>query len=404
MFFSISTEKFDNRFVNHKKIKDYYVSVDDGWYTDIYNDVTILYKGYCDEKLLSDAVKEFFYHRVPVYNGNFCAIVVDSQQLHVLHDLTRSFPLVVYENKIITNFPDNEFDFSIQRVWSDSLVSISKRNIDINYINNIPEVDYTQKNSLAACVSDIALLLAEKSKQLGNFESPIKVFLSGGVDTMMVYSVVKKCVWLNENGHELVVNENFDLTEFTAKNYQKINHTFWGYRQIHHWKQKSIFATGACGDEIFMRGPSTAALWCAWHDYNLIEILDDLDYSYHKKYFTKEKNKTVFNDAWKNRSEIQKLSYQELCEKIVNNIFNDHQHWHIENTLTWTPLKDIRILQNILKLPTYDLLQQILHGSLDRAIISQFDPELNNYICTHKNYNQYHNLLNYPDYKEKINA
>ena len=103
-----------------------------------------------------------------------------------------------------------------------------------------------------------------------------------------------------------------------------------------------------------------------------------------------------------NRKEIQKLSYNELCILICDMISNDHQHWHLENTLTWTPLKDMRLLISILMLPTEDLLDQILNGSIDRKIISASNPDLVNYISSQKNANQYENLTKFKDYMSAL--
>jgi hypothetical protein len=37
---------------------------------------------------------------------------------------------------------------------------------------------------------------------------------------------------------------------------------------------------------------------------------------------------------------------------------NDHQHWHLGNTLTFTPFKDIRILATILEMEKNDILRE----------------------------------------------
>jgi asparagine synthetase B (glutamine-hydrolysing) len=398
MFFSISKTEFDNRFVNHYKVNNFYISTDNGWNKIDSDNTTVFFKGYSDTEPLESIALKYIDDFIPCHTGNFCIIVVKENNLILTHDINRSFPLVMYNQEILTNFVNNEIELPSENIWSDSIVEFENNIVKFKpFDNQFAQVDFSNTVSVDDCLTAIKAIVQEKLNFFDQNSLPVKSFLSGGVDTMMSYAIAKSN---NNHSIELVAAEHFALTPFALKNYQTINQSFWGYRQIHHWKNSCVLVSGACGDEMFMRGPDMAALWCAWNNYNVVDVLNSIDYSYHKKYFLRADKQQVFVDAWHNRKEIQKLSYNELCEKICNNIVNDHQHWHIENTITWTPFKDIRILQTILCLRKEDLFDQILHGSLDRKLIEKFDPELNNYICTHKNHNQYHNLLNYNLYME----
>jgi hypothetical protein len=398
MFFSINTAEHDTRFPVRHIHNGFYLALDHGWNYKLINDTLFFYKGYCDNGPLESILQNYLTDTTPQHSGNFCVIVVGDTTLCVTHDINRSFPLCVYNNEFLTNFPDDEIDLPKENVWSDTLVELSKNGIKFKQVNNqYNKPNFLETQSAADCVKSIASIIKEKLKFFDTNTLPVNSFLSGGVDTMMSYALAQSYINVN-----LVAAEHFDLTEFTLKNYQKITHNFWGYRQIHHWKNPTVLVSGACGDEVFLRGPDMAALWCAWNNYNVVDVLDSIEYSYHKKYFLKPDKKQIFVDAWNNRSAIQNYSYSELCEKICNNVVNDHQHWHIENTITWTPFKDIRILHEILRLPKEDLFDQILYGSIDRKIIAEFNPELNHYVCDHKNHNQFHNLLKYDLYMKAV--
>lgn len=400
MFFSISKQNFDDRFVNRHNVSNFYISVDNGWNKKFVNNATVFFKGYCDSCLLDSIIEDYTNNYIPAHHGNFCIIVVKNDSLQISHNIGRSFPLCVYNNDIVTNFVDNEVEWHKENVWGNSLVKYKNNEIKIIPYKALSNIDFLDTMSETDCLNTIYEILNEKTSLFLSTSLPIKSYLTGGVDTMMSYAVAA-----NKIGSKIdfVTAEHFDLTTFTLKNYQKISDTFWGYRQIHHWKTPTILISGAFGDLMFMRSASVAALWCAWNDVNILDELNNLDYSYHKKYFLRHENQETFSKVWDNRKKIQKYSYNQLCEQIFNIAANDHQHWHIENTLTWTPLKDLRILHAMLRLPKEILLQQILHGSFDRKLIAKFNPELNNYICTHKNYNQYHNLLKYNAYMNEIN-
>lgn len=400
MFFSISKNNFDEKFVNFTQVNDFYISCDEGWTEINYNQKTIFYKGYCDEKPIDQVILELAENCTPKYNGNFCAIIVDDNSATITHDLNRSFPLCSYGNTL-TNFYDDKNNAEERKdIWSDTFATLTN-NIRLTTFDNLySELDFSKTLSFEECTDELVSLLNTKTAQLKRFTQPINAFLSGGVDTMLAYALAQDT--LDDNQYDLITYEHHDLTQFIAKNDQEIKNTFWGYRQIHHWKQPTVLLSGACGDEVFMRGPTTIAMWCAWHNYNVIEMLNELGHCFHKKYFLKPKNKAIFQQHWGFRKDIQKYSLDELKSEIVNNIVNDHQHWHLGNTTTWTPFNDIRILRIMLQLSPEDLLHQILHGSLSKAIIAKFDAELNDYICVDKNVNQFHNLLNYEKYQKSL--
>jgi hypothetical protein len=398
MFFSISKKEFDNRFLNHSKTNQFYISLDNGWHKKLIDNSIVYFKGYCDTADLSDIVKDFVKDPTPRHSGNFCLIIINDNCLTVTHDYTRSFKLESVDG-VVTNFTDSTQQNTVP-IWTDSYVKIVDSVEVVSYENSVGEINQTL--SLDECVSQLHDLLKQKTQQLDRFGFPLKVYLSGGVDTMMAYSIIENYYGADSDKYQFVTEEHCELTPFLLKNFDRISTEFWAYNQTHHWKTTSVLATGGCGDEMFLRGPNTAAMWCAWNNYNVLEILSEDTHYYHKKYFLKDSNKKYFENHWNNRKEIQKLSYNQLCGEIYNNIANDHQHWHLENTINWTPLKDLRILKTMLQLRKEDLLGQILNGNVDRAIIKRFNSALLNYICVHKNHNQYENLLKFEKYMESI--
>ena len=405
MFFSISKSNTDNRFSNNYTVDSFVVSVDNGWSSVTIDGGIVLFKGYVDTRFsLQDMVNEFVADPTPRYSGNFCFLIIKNNSITITHDTNRSFPVVVYKNGLVTNLYQDTLEVD-DNIWSDCYIKITNTDIKKKYFDCFLHTNQslTEQEGIRYIID----LLNSKAEQLSkNVTEKVKVFLSGGVDTTLVYSLLKAN--LSSEQYSIVPGEVFEFTEFTLKNYDVLtkNPNCWGYTQMHHWKVPTVYATGAMGDEIFLRGPTTAGLWAAWHNINLIDKFESLDYSYHKKYFLRDKNKkTILND-WNNRHKIQQQikTKEDLVQQIKNNIANDHQHWHLENTITWTPLKDIRILDTILSLPDDVVLDQILYGSLDKKIINGIYNGMDKIVCTHKNYNQFHNLFNLKEYVEALNA
>jgi hypothetical protein len=64
---------------------------------------------------------------------------------------------------------------------------------------------------------------------------------------------------------------------------------------------------------------------------------------------------------------------------------NDHQHWHLGHTTTFTPFKDAEILRTVLSMDADSLLRQIANAELQKKIIQKAAPELLQYLSPLKN-------------------
>jgi hypothetical protein len=148
-----------------------------------------------------------------------------------------------------------------------------------------------------------------------------------------------------------------------------------------------MLISGACGDEYFMRGPSTIAIWAAWHDIDVAEILEKTT-GYHKKYFQKKNNIDQFKKQFSIRHQLKKQLPEKkyLIRHILNYNLNDFQHWHLGNTLTWTPLKNLEFTEQILSLPKDDLIDQIIDGAVTKKIMKFLYPESQDLISDNKNF------------------
>ena len=76
----------------------------------------------------------------------------------------------------------------------------------------------------------------------------------------------------------------------------------------------------------------------------------------------------------------------------MNILSNDHQHWHLGNTLTWTPFKDIEITKTLLQCPINELIPQFLDGQLSKDLIIDYNTNIIDYLSQYKNYNSNENL------------
>ena len=362
MFFSIGSE-LDVRFPNNQKVGRLWVNHDHGWQQPAQD---IFYKGYSE---------------------NYCEIATHAQGIEINHNKHRSFPLW-YSNNFVTNLPAQQF---LKSAWIDEHVTInnhgrvttSKISIELS-VNPVPL-------SIDQAVQQIKKQLDTSVQQLNKCNPEnLKLFCSGGIDTFLLYSML--C--FHQVQFDLVQNEYFVVDLFTNTN-QQVLESFWGYKQIHHWTTVTWLATGSCGDEYLLRGPAVIAMLTAWHNIDFRQLLNQSTDKYHYYHFGKY-NK-LWQDSWNARYQLrEQYPTQELLNRqILNILLNDHQHWHLGKTITWTPFNNIEIVKILLRCNIDDLLLQFTDGSLSKQLIIDYAPHVLQFISTYKNYNNKEKL---PDF------
>lgn len=392
MFFSINTQNNDSRFpINHAH-SGFYIGLDAGWNRKFVQNTLIFYKGYCDIENLENILEHFLVDPTPKYTGNFGVIIVGADNVILTHDINRPFPVYIDNQNFVTNLTSSD---CIETVWSDCYLTISHNKINRIKYNNYANLllDFSNKLSVQECATQIKAIIDSKLKFVADTELPVNMFLSGGLDTTLLYAVAKQ----NFGNCKILNYEHIEYDSFLLQHYNSLRKEFVVYNQLHYWKNSTLTFSGAPGDEYFMRGPYVAGLWAAWHNIDLLAVLDQTPRAYHRYHFLK--NKKTIEHFYNIQSELQKTYPTEdtLMMQILNVCANDHQMWHLGNTLTWTPFKDLRILGLTLRLSPEDMLLQILNGDLSRAVIALYDPKCLNIVSNQKNLNGFENLLKDPD-------
>lgn len=355
MFFTLGRHK-DNRLPCHARLGSMWLSHDQGWYPTDHGFI----KGYTD---------------------NFLEFVLNGQDIVVTHDQYRSCPLWWdHDTKTLTNLLGQG-----ERIWADKSVTISSDTLLLETQHILPDIN-TPTLTVDQAVDKIANVLVNKINFFDkNFAGRSKkLFVTGGIDTVLLLALIKHC---NVNC-DILDYEYFEYDYFTNLNLQQLCDQHWAYKQIHHWQNPTVLVTGACGDEFLMRGPHTLAMWAAWHNID-VETLLNTRPGYHVGYYLMPKNLKVFRDFYNQRIQLKEQypTYQGLVEQILNVNANDHQHWHLGNTLTFTPFKDLALTEIMLRLDPSDLIEQIIDASINRELIKKFHPACIDLLSTTKNTN-----------------
>ena len=373
MFFSISQEHQPN-FINFYQLGPFFVSTDAGWKEYKNSSHHVVYKGYADSEPLDSIIESIAEQTEPTRLGNFCALVFDSSTLKIKTDRYRSFPIWIESGQTITNLTR-----LTDTAWTDSLVEIHPDlTVNETKFDVIGPID-TSYITVDQAVDQINHILETKTQNfIKTIHRPIRAFLSGGVDSLLVDSYLQRYT----DNYEMVQCSHVDYDEFWLKNSGTVRN-FWGYNQIHHWHDSCVLTSGAPGDEFMLRSPSTVDLFLKFHEKNMIDLLRQATWKdcLHHDYFSLAKHQIIFS----NHTELPDWNRSQLLWNLCNILVNDWQHWHIGNTLTWTPLRDLAIVKLLLRLPVDDLLGQIMNSDISRRLIEQNKPGLTRVISDQKN-------------------
>lgn len=377
MFFEI-TKHTNNWFTKSIKLSNGLTFNGDlGWQQHKIGEYQVVYKGYHLETFSDQQLFESMIHdATPRYRGNFCLIIADKNDCVITHNIDRGFPLWACEN-CVTNL--NKCGES---VWADCYIKISTQfAIDHNRYTAF------DKNYKAYSFEDAVnkvhnILLRSYESFLRKNKKPLKIFLSGGMDTLTAYSYLD---YFTKN-YELVDYEYHKFTHFYRHNWQERISKFWGYKQCHTWGEKpAVLVTGGCGDEYFMRGPHTVNIMLMHYGVDIIDLFEQNKDCYHYKYFMNYKN--IFNNQTQDKNIQSIVKEQQMVKDHILNIHvNDHQHWHLDETLFFTPFKNIDIAKIMLGLPKQNFVNQTLHAEFNKALITKINPDNLKFLSKQKNY------------------
>ena len=359
MFFNLSRDSLENFPYHHILPNGLVLNTDDGWEVYTVDNHTVIVKGYINQSSLSEIINDLITHDVPVYKGNFCAIVADSEYVKILHDTNRGFPLWV-SDVCITNLVNPDGSINGDQHWVDRVITTnSKLEYSQSFFN--PYYKSTQNLTDNELIDTIHNTICETYEQfLSHNTKPLKLFLSGGIDTTTAWAYLDHFT----KNYELVDYEYIKFTPFWKKNKDALKN-YWGYKQIHLWDNDCVLVTGSNGDENFLRGPLTLAMALKTHGIIFNDILKPTDYHY--QYLNKKTKK-----VYKTIEEVYD-TIEDVQDYILNLNVNDHQHWHLGKTITFTPFKNINLLEIILNSSKDLIVAQARNGFINRELIAKMD-------------------------------
>jgi hypothetical protein len=351
------------------------INTDSGWHKATVDGIDYLYKGYADADRLENLLPQIAQQSQPKFTGNFCVFVDQVDCVLVRTSCYRSFP-VWYDADSFTNLKP-----CANSIWSDSQCDVqsSMQIRQKNFVEFTANIETTNDSA----IDSLDKILTQKTQQLKQqLDRPIRVFLSGGVDTMLMYSYILR----EQVPHQLIQYLHIEYDDFYLSNSADICRN-WSYNQIHHWREPCMLVSGAPGDEYFLRSPTTANILLRWHGTTINQQLEQWPSCMHASYFKSAKHQELFEQQA--QENLQFDTKQDLNYFLLNWLHNDWQHHHLGNTLTWTPFRDLKLLKIMLSMPYEDQLTQIMDSKISCALIERNVPGLSKYLSTQKNHGNF---------------
>lgn len=377
MYFEIA-KKFNINFPKFYKIKNFCVSTDLGWkqMNGRYGD--IIYKGYAYEDL-----EAFLRNHDPstllTPRGSFTAIMSKDDKVYIVSDNSRQYPIFVNpKDTILTNLTKHD-----TVVYADVSLCIDcgSGEVQKHYHKTLFEkqvdVSLTDTSSMI-----LQTLNSDISYFKNTYKNPIKVIPTGGIDSTLLIALLKH----NNVDFEVIDYEYKKWTYFYKKNRKEVDENIPSrmFMKVgHSWgEQPTTLANGWHADQHFFRLYLPFIVFCKMKSLDFKETLEANkdSYSYDK---LKHKIGERMQDSLSVIDGIVDL--ESGYNKIFEIIRASFQPWTFEQTLYWSPYKNIEITKHILQMNDDDVIKNTMEASVQRHILEQIDPNLLDVITPTKN-------------------
>jgi len=377
MFFLIGPKR-DDRFTETHELNPYFwLNIDPGWTcVRLGRTIQVFYKGYClDHAWSTELCNDLASDPTPRYSGSFTAVISYSDgRVAITHDVLRSYPLYWDGDKL------GNISVTGDRIPAHVYVVLSHKFVENRFLIDL---NAGPLRSMDDAVEHVYQHLCQSVNWLRQSDLPIKMFFTGGIDTLTCLALLRHL----GIPHEVIPYEHFDYDHFTTNfvGDLRFQEQYWGYTQIHHWRDPCILVTGGMGDEMFLRGPAAANMVAlSLGDGSIDGQLSPDDYHWH--YFQRSSNTAIYRQQEKDHKLLQQLGNRRyLTARIINDVANDHQHWHLGNTLTFTPFKDLELLRTVLGMSAADQMAQIRDAQLQKLLVQRLAPDLLPLLQKYKN-------------------
>lgn len=319
----------------------------------------IWYKGYSVDCTLADTLLEILDGYQPA--GKWCVIHDEK----VYHPVLRGFPL--YErNGEQTNLATEGYGivtYNEPKIPNDTLLSLEESSI---------------------IIGDILLENTRNFYKYNNIER-MNVLYSAGLDTLTTWAVLDSytkdytlTAYVPKQGDDTLHKFLGRVREYDSDLVDFVSSKHWGYDVSSAFTELNWYATGFYAETYQYRDGEAINALANYQGKHIDELAKETDYLY---WFLKRPNVVA---KYKDSME-EYYDQEQLMKFLYSTIFYDHQYWHIDNNMTFSPFADIRIPQTIHRMSVEDITLNSTTGLIQRKIVERFNPQLLSLLSDYKN-------------------
>lgn len=321
----------------------------------------IWYKGYSTECVLEDSIYDIVNGYQP--SGKYCVICNGE----IYHPILRGFPVYSRDTQK-TNLKLDEYEVELYSI--------------------LPPPEPASTLSLDEASIIIGDILVENTRNLFKYNEikDITSLVSAGLDTLTAWTVMDHVT--KNYSISLYVPTVNDLTDSrlyngTRRNYtsdlmEKIDDDYWGYYHANFYTHHNWNITGYYAEVYTYRDAEAISAIANYYGKRLHTFTKEDDYLH---LFLQRPN-TV--EAYKNDNK-NFASDEDLKSFLWSTIWYDHQMWHLDNNMNFSPFADIRIPKTVHRMSVDDISRNSVSGQLQRNIIERFRPDLLCLLADYKN-------------------
>lgn len=205
---------------------------------------------------------------------------------------------------------------------------------------------------------------------LSKFE--LNIWVTGGIDSTMLIAIAEYAN-LPYTIHIAKPRDTFSnikqwegtVEEYDSPLLQFCRNNYWAYEFLSNFNNK-IITTGFYGDEYFCRSLWQINLLANGHGLTVFDIVKPTDYVY----------KHLIRPRFAHLRGIDKsINLGNLKSTTIMSLGTSHV-WHLDNTITFCPLMDKRIAENVWSLDEKTLLESSADAIIQKQIIKNTTPDV----------------------------
>jgi len=321
----------------------------------------VWYKGYSTECVLSESLVKILEGYQPA--GKWC--VIHNSKIH--HPVLRGFP--IYSK-------DNQY------------TNMKLEGVDLTPYNELEFPVLQEQLTLEQASDMIGDILVENTKNLYKYNNPYNMtaLFSAGLDSLTAWVILDQVtkdytlsVYL-PNKEDTASLQTFNGTrrDYSSDLIDKASQDYWGYYHACFSEKNNWTVTGYYAEVYTYRDGEAINAIANYHGKRIDELATEQEYLY---WFLK-RPKIV--EKYKD-SKLEFADDISLKRFLWSTIWYDHQMWHLDNNMMFSPFADVRITEIVNRMSVSDIVRNSVTGQIQRNIINKFRPDLLCLLSDYKN-------------------